>query len=193
MKNLLLLLFALIVSVGVCQPAKAQIVILVQESAPFLEDYKNTFDYFKKVESATFSGGYKDLKLVAKDSKKEKKLSDFSTQEQNVFILELAEKQTKLMTNLQKAWERELKKFDDPAYEPKGEGEKENKPALKTDVEKYNNQLLDLRKKYAIAYEDFADKTLKEFSKLDKKESEFTLNQIRSVHNVEKLIERKKK
>ena len=187
-----LLCFFLVMAFGInCQIASAQIIIFTPEPPPpLLVDYEKALGHFIKIEAATFTGGYKDLKLIVGATKAEKKLSDLSTQEQNVFILELAEKQTKLMTTLQKAWSRELKKFDNPDYKPKGEGE--DKPALKADIEKYNNQLLELRKKYAVAYEAFAEKTLKEFDKLEKKEVDFTLNQIRSIHNVEKLIERKK-
>lgn len=188
MKYLLCFLLAVF-----CQSVNAQIIIFTPEPTlppPLLGDYEKTLDHFKKIEAATFTGGYKDLKLIVRATKVEKKLSDLSPQEQSVFILELADKQTKLMSILQKSWNRELKKFDNPNYKPKAEGE--DKPALKVDVEKYNKQLLELRKKYAIAYEAFAEKTLKEFDKLDKKESDFTLNQIRSLHNEEKLIERKK-
>jgi len=186
-----LLYFLIVAIVFNCPFATAQIIVFAPERPPpLVEDYEKALSHFKKIESATFTGGYKDLKLVVKSTKEEKKLSDLSTKEQVVFILDLAEKQTKLMAALQKAWDQELKKFDKPDYNPKIEGEE--KPALKADVDKYNSQLLDLRKKYAIAYEAFAEKTLREFNELDKKEIEFTLNQVRYFHDNEKLIERKK-
>lgn len=160
------------------------------DSGHLLQDYEKVLNHFKKIEAATFTGGYKDLKLIVRDTKEEKKLSDLSTQEQNVFLLELAKKQTDLMTILQRAWSNELKEVVN--INCKSKVANENKSALKADVENYHAQLLILRKKYAVAYESFAEKTLSEFDKLDKKEIDFTLNQIRYVHNVEKLIERKK-
>lgn len=165
--------------------AQDVVVIHLSESVPVLEEYETTLNHFRKVESASFSGGYQDLDLFFKKTKI-KKLKELSTQEQNVFILELAEKQTKLMITLQKAWNRELHKFDDSNYKPKIANAK---VALKEDVEKYNIQLFELRKRYALEYETFIENN---FQELDKKEFKFMLNQIQSIHNKENLIERKK-
>lgn len=188
MKKIFYILFVTAILTIYCQSVNSQGIILIPfPSAPLLEEYDAAFNHYKKVTLATFSDGYRDLKLQVVTKQEGKTLKDLSTQEQNVFILELARQQTKRMAKLQKAWSLELQRFDDLNYKPSTDTEK--KLANKVDVERYSSQLLELRKTYAIAYENFALKALKEFGE---KESELAFNQIKSIHDIEKLIQRNK-
>jgi hypothetical protein len=160
--------------------------------SPTPEDYEKALKIFNRIASKTFQNEtWKDVKFVNKTSKKEKKFSELSTIEQNILILDFAEKQTKSMLSLQMAWDDELKKFADPDFKPVPRPKIENQkqyPALKADVEIYHKELLDLRKKYAKEYEDYANKALKD---LDEKERTLLINDIKKFHDTHKLIERK--
>jgi hypothetical protein len=67
-----------------------------------------------------------------------------------------ADRWTKETTILAKFWTEEVEKFNDPLHQLVPLGKIENpkqKAATQKDVEKYQKQLLDLRKSFALKYE----------------------------------------
>jgi hypothetical protein len=162
----------LAVLLGVAAPAPAQhawkTVTVVDKAdkkatpSPTPEDYETALGYFEKYgpDKVFKLDTWKDVTLTHRSSKKEKKFSELSDLEQHVFVLIVAQRFSRESAALQGAWEKEAKKFDNSKHvivlRDKIDNEKQ-KPAVKKEVQNYQKKLLDLRKKYAAAYEKFAE------------------------------------
>lgn len=166
-----------------------------EKPSPTPEDYEQAISAFKKVAEKSFKvEAWKDQKVVNNETNDEKKFGELLALEQHVLLLDLADNCSHRMLALQQAWDLELKKFANPMHKlvprAKIDNQKQN-PAVKADVETYHKELLTLRKNYAVAYEKFVEKFVKDFSKeIDKKEAKMTLDDIRSFHDKNGLIER---
>lgn len=167
-----------------------------EDPSPVPEEYESYLKRFNRIESSFFrTEWWKDLKLVDKN-KQEKKFSELSTTEQQVFILDQAVDAEKMLKKLTALWELELASFDKPGHKlvkrPKSENPKQN-PAVKSEVKGYLDELLVIRKKFAAGHEKFAEEFLSSCKLIGDKERIFTLDQIRKSHDKENLVDRKGK
>lgn len=168
----------------------------VVQVSPTLEDYEKALDIFtKKVKVAFDLDHWKNVELVNKKTSKKIKFSEFSEIDKHIFLLLEADRWTKETTILAKFWTEEVEKFNDPLHQLVPLGKIENpkqKAATQKDVEKYQKQLLDLRKSFALKYEAQVELVMKKFKDdIPQKERDDFLKKVREFHDKEKLIERK--
>jgi len=186
---------AIVLTAAICAAQPPGIPIESPSATP--EDFELAISVMKKTaEKSLKVEAWNDQKVVNSETKEEKKFGDLSGLEQRVMLLDMAFHFSQKTAMLQAAWDKELKKFDNPAYKAvpraKIENQKQN-PAVKGDVEIYHKQLLTLRKEYAVSFEKYVEKFVKDYSKeIDEKEAKLTLDQIRTFHDKQKLVERKK-
>ncbi len=208
--NKLILSFAILlaaVSLGTAQetvPGKPgsgspRIVIVpvpVDDAAPTLEDYEVVLKHFKTVSKKIVDPvAWKGTEMVNRNTKETVLFEKLSKFEQNMFCVGYGQKLALEMKKFDGLWTEELKKFDNPKYEPK-KGEKstgKDAPALKKDIEGYLKELTTVRKEAAVSYEKYVNKVFDEFKEeIPAKERELHLKQIREFNDENKLIERKK-
>lgn len=168
----------------------------VDPVAPTLDDYESVLKHYKIVsKKITDPAAWKGTEMVNKNTKDVVLFEKLSKFEQAMFLVGSGQKLAVEMKSFDGHWQAELKKFDNPKYEPK-KGEKstgKDAPALKKDVEGYLKELTTIRKDTAVAYEKYVNKVFEEFKEeIPAKERELHLKQIREFNDENKLIERKK-
>ena len=93
----------------------------------------------------------------------------------------LAQQLSQESVKLQKAWEEELKKFDQKEYASENPN-----IAKKEDVKKYAEELLSVRKKFTSQFASFSDKMLIEFkSEITEDEKKMIRRKLKELHLAE--------
>jgi hypothetical protein len=111
-----------------------------------------------------------------RETGKEKAFKEFEKLDQRMFMLTSAQKLSGHLGFLQDAWEKELKKA--PAT---GDG-KDDSVASKEEVQKYIDQIKEVRKAEVKKWEEMAQAVFKDFpDKFSKQEQEFYLKQVRAL------------
>jgi hypothetical protein len=123
------------------------------------ENYKQAISNYQEYSDKVFTKEFAQaIKIV---DKKTEKTFDFTTLkkvEQRLFILVFAQEISQQSYKLQQKWIEEIKKFDKDGYSSDNP-----KIAKKDDVIKYSNELLEVRKKFAVSFEDYVIKFLDDF------------------------------
>lgn len=167
------------------------------EPSPTLDDYSKAIAKYKEATKKAFDlPSWKGIELTNKKTEETKKFEELSNFEQHLFLASSANRLTAEMTILKKHWDNEAAKFKDPNYKivplPKVE-KPEQKAAELKDVEKYQAELLTLRKNFAVKHEEYLAKIFKDFKNdIQEKERDLYLKEVQDYHDKEKLIERKK-
>lgn len=168
----------------------------VKEFSPTIEDYEK---FMTKMEDMTKNlttlDSWEKISFKHKVTGKIIEWKNLSDYEKTMFCLVMAERTTDYLTKMDMYWQQELKIFDKPNHKlipmsnPKND---KQKPAKKEDVKIYVYELLALRKKFALEYENFAKKSLKTYEKeIPQPEREKILKSIFDYHDKYKLVERK--
>jgi hypothetical protein len=153
------------------------------------ETYKKSIIFHKKHAESLFDKEYwGKIIIYDKKTKESKSFSLLTEIEKKVFILSFSNQLSHESLRLQSIWQEEINKFNNQEYKSKDEN-----LTKKEDVEAYYNELLKIRKNFALKYEDFIDKMLIEFSsEITNDEKKILVRKIKEFHDSLGLINRKK-
>lgn len=146
---------------------------------PSAAKYQEILNEVKKKDEILSLEYWKDKNLMK--NKETVKFSELTKNQQVVFVLLKAESTSKDMTLLEEMWKLDLTQTVETA-----------KPLFSVSKKELNELLKELyvfRQKFALKYEQFAEKSLLETS-LNKKEIDFKLFQIKENHAKLKLTEK---
>lgn len=137
------------------------------------ENYQKVLDQIVKIKKEIFDFNCYSKLVLSKGSMQPKiSFNDLSELEKRVLLMELADGFTKKTTEMAKMWQDEI-----------DIGQFKN--------DEYEKELLDLRKEFAVLYEDFVEKTFEQFKQeISEKERIKTLNEIKTLHEKLGLIKR---
>lgn len=168
----------------------------METPSPTLEDYEKFLDKMDKMaKNFMVFDSWKEITFKHKTTGKVVEWKDLSDYEKTMFCLVMAERTTGYFTRMDAYWQQELKAFDNPNHKlvptPDPQNDKQ-KPATKEDVKKYVERLSEIRKKFAVEYEKFAEDSIKKYEKeIAAPEGEKMLKAIKEYHDKNKLVERK--
>ena len=146
------------------------------------QNYKDAIDVYKNFSSKVFTEEYwNEIEVTNKKTREIKKFKDFVPLHKSTFVFVLAQQLSQESVKLQKAWEEELKKFDQKEYASENPN-----IAKKEDVKKYAEELLSVRKKFTSQFASFSDKMLMEFkSEITEDEKKMIRRKLKELHLAE--------
>jgi len=146
------------------------------------QNYKDAIDVYKNFSSKVFTEEYwNEIEVTNKKTREIKNFKDFAPLHKSTFVFVLAQQLSQEAVKLQKAWEEEVKKFDQKEYSSENPN-----IAKKEDVKKYAEELLSVRKKFTSQFTSFADKMLMEFkNEITEDEKKMIRRKLKEFNQVE--------